>query len=174
MKVTKYEHATILASVEGGNLVIDPGSYLSLVDFSQVTAIVITHEHQDHWTPVQLNRILKKSPDATIYGPQGVADAADDFDVIVVAGGDTIDAGPFQLSFFGGEHAVIHESIPVVDNVGVMVNDELYYPGDSYTVPDVEVGTLAAPIGAPVAEDRRGDGFRARGRPQAGVLHATT
>ncbi len=35
------------------------------------------------------------------------------------------------------------------DNVGVLVNDEFYYPGDSYTVPDVEVGTLAAPIGAP-------------------------
>jgi hypothetical protein len=37
----------------------------------------------------------------------------------------------------------------VPDNVGVLVNDELYYPGDSYTVPDATVATLAAPIGAP-------------------------
>jgi hypothetical protein len=29
------------------------------------------------------------------------------------------------------------------------MNGELYYAGDSYTVPEVEVGTLAAPIGAP-------------------------
>jgi len=33
--------------------------------------------------------------------------------------------------------------------VGVLVNDELYYGGDSYTVPDKAVGTLAAPVGAP-------------------------
>jgi hypothetical protein len=44
---------------------------------------------------------------------------------------------------------VIHSSIPVIDNVGVLINDELFYPGDSFTVPDVEVGTLAAPAGAP-------------------------
>ncbi|MBU4465135.1 MAG: MBL fold metallo-hydrolase, partial [Actinobacteria bacterium] len=50
----------------------------------------------------------------------------------------------------GGTHAVIHESIPVIDNVGVLVNDEFYYPGDSYAVPKGEkVGLLAAPVGAP-------------------------
>jgi len=45
---------------------------------------------------------------------------------------------------------VIHSSIPIVDNVGVLVNDALYYPGDSFTVPEgVEVDVLAAPVGAP-------------------------
>jgi L-ascorbate metabolism protein UlaG (beta-lactamase superfamily) len=85
-----------------------------------------------------------------IYGPQGVADAAGGFDVHVVKDGDAVEADPFTLRFFGAKHNVIHSSIPVVDNVGVLIDDELYYPGDSYTVPDgVEVGTLAAPIGAP-------------------------
>ena len=55
----------------------------------------------------------------------------------------------FTLQFFGGRHNVIHASIPVVDNLGVLVNDELFHPGDSYTVPDVPVETLAAPVGAP-------------------------
>ena len=45
---------------------------------------------------------------------------------------------------------MIHSSIPVIDNVGVLVNDALYYAGDSFAVPEgVEVGTLAAPAGAP-------------------------
>jgi L-ascorbate metabolism protein UlaG (beta-lactamase superfamily) len=149
MKVTKFEHATLLVSVGDDNLIIDPGVYLSLVDLARVQAVVITHEHQDHWTPDQLTRILEKSPDAKLYGPAGVAKAAAEFDIDVVKAGDTIEAGPFTLRFFGEKHAVIHESIPVPDNVGVLVNDELYYPGDSYTVPDVAVGTLAAPIGAP-------------------------
>jgi L-ascorbate metabolism protein UlaG (beta-lactamase superfamily) len=149
MKVTKYEHATLLVSIGDDNLIIDPGTFLSLADFSRVQAVVITHEHGDHWTPDQLSRILEKSPEAKIYGPAGVAKAAAAFDVEVVKAGDTIEVGPFVLTFFGEKHAVIHESIPVPDNVGVLVNDELYYPGDSYTVPDVAVGTLAAPIGAP-------------------------
>jgi L-ascorbate metabolism protein UlaG (beta-lactamase superfamily) len=149
MKVTKYEHATLLLAIGDDTLVIDPGMFLSAVDFGNAAAIVITHEHGDHWTPDQLTRILEKNPGTPIYGPEGVKTAAAGFDVNVVKAGDTVEAGPFTLKFFGEKHAVIHESIPVPDNVGVLVNDELYYPGDSYTVPEAEVGTLAAPIGAP-------------------------
>lgn len=149
MKVTKYEHATLLLSIGDDTLVIDPGMFLSTVDFGRVSAIVITHEHGDHWTPDQLGRILEQNPDAVIYGPEGVVTAANGFEVTSVKAGDEIEAGPFTLKFYGEKHAEIHESIPMPDNVGVLVNDELYYPGDSYTVPEAEVGTLAAPIGAP-------------------------
>jgi L-ascorbate metabolism protein UlaG (beta-lactamase superfamily) len=149
VRITKYEHATLLLTVGDENLVVDPGVFLTPPDFTAVVGIVITHEHADHWTPEQLRRILDKNPDARIVGPQGVADAAADFEVEVVAAGDVVEIGAFKLEFFGGEHAVIHESIPGIDNLGVLVNDELYYGGDSYTVPGVEVGTLAAPVGAP-------------------------
>lgn len=149
MRITKYEHATLQLGIDHESLVIDPGMFLSHPDIADVGAIVVTHEHSDHWTAEQLRRILEKNPRAKIFGPRGVADAAADFDVEVVAAGDVVEAGPFKLEFFGGKHAVIHESIPVIDNVGVLVNDEFYYGGDSYTVPEVEVGTLAAPIGAP-------------------------
>lgn len=151
MRITKYEHATLQLGVGDEFLVIDPGVFLTHPDFTSVVAVVITHEHSDHWTAEQLRRILEKSPDAKIYGPQGVVAAAEDFEgeIEVVAPGDVVEAGSFTFEFFGGQHAVIHESIPVIDNVGVLVNGELYYAGDSYAVPDVEVGTLAAPIGAP-------------------------
>ncbi|MGB3911802.1 MAG: MBL fold metallo-hydrolase [Pseudolysinimonas sp.] len=149
MRITKYEHATLQLGIGDENLVIDPGVFLSHPDVPAVVAILITHEHSDHWTAEQVGRILEKNPEARILGPQGVADAAEDIPIEVVAAGDVVDVGPFKLEFFGGRHAVIHESIPVIDNVGVLVNDELYYGGDSYTVPGVEVGTLAAPIGAP-------------------------
>jgi L-ascorbate metabolism protein UlaG (beta-lactamase superfamily) len=149
VRITKYEHATLQVGVGDDTLVIDPGSFLSHPDFTDVVAIVITHEHADHWTTEQVRRILDKNPDARVIGPQGVADAATELPVEVVAAGDVVEAGPFTLEFFGGQHAVIHESIPLIDNVGVLVNDELYYAGDSYTLPEVEVGTLAAPVGAP-------------------------
>jgi L-ascorbate metabolism protein UlaG (beta-lactamase superfamily) len=150
VKVTKYEHATLVLSSADQQLVIDPGIFLTPPDFAKTVAVVLTHEHGDHWSEDNLKRVLEVSPDAKIFGPRGVATAASGFDVQVVEEGDTVEVEPFTLRFFGSTHAVIHESVPVPDNVGVLVNDELYYPGDSYTVPEgVEVGTLAAPIGAP-------------------------
>ena len=149
MKVTKYEHATLLIERADDLLVIDPGSFLTPPDFHGTVAVVITHEHADHWTPEQLRRVLEDSPEARIFGPQGVVDAASEFEVEVVTAGQTVEIGAFTLLFFGGRHNVIHASIPVVDNLGVLVNDELFHPGDSYTVPDVPVETLAAPVGAP-------------------------
>jgi L-ascorbate metabolism protein UlaG (beta-lactamase superfamily) len=150
MRLTKLEHACLVVEKDGRKLVVDPGSFTTpLVDLHDVDAVVVTHEHQDHWTPDQLTHLLASSPQAVVYGPQGVADAADGFDVHVVADGDTVEAGPFTLSFHGSRHAVIHESIPVVDNVGVLVDGRLFYPGDQFTVPPVPVETLAAPVGAP-------------------------
>lgn len=150
MRITKHEHACLEIEHSGDTLVIDPGGYTTLlVGVTNVVAIVITHEHADHWSQEQLEHLLKASPHARVFGPAGVAAAATSFPIETVAPGDTIELDPFTLSFFGGEHAVIHDSIPIVDNVGVLVNETLYYAGDSYTIPDVAVDTLAVPAGAP-------------------------
>lgn len=151
MRVTKHEHAALRIESGGKLLLVDPGSFtLPLDDVSHAVALVLTHEHPDHWTPEHLDRILRDAPGLPIYGPEGAAKAAAGYDVTVVHPGDTVVVEPFTLTFFGGRHNVIHESIPVVDNVGVLVNGEFYYPGDSYSVPSgVEVDILAAPLGAP-------------------------
>lgn len=151
MRVTKHHHAALSVRESGKTVVIDPGSFTDpLVDLGEVVAVVITHEHPDHWTPDHLDRLLRAFPRIPIFGPEGVAKAAAGYEITVVQPGETITAEPFRLRFFGGAHAVIHETIPVVDNVGVLVNDALYYPGDSFTVPaGVDVRLLAAPIGAP-------------------------
>ncbi len=151
MRITKLEHATFVVDEGGHRLVVDPGSPTTpLVDTRGVEAVVITHEHPDHWSTGQLQRIADVNRDVRFFGPAGVATAAEGFPIETVAAGDTVTVGPFTLRFFGGEHAVIHRSIPIVDNVAVLINDRVYYPGDSFTIPDgVEVDTLAVPAGAP-------------------------
>lgn len=151
MRLTKLEHACLVLEDSGRTLIVDPGGYTTpLVGTTNVVAVVITHEHADHWTDDQLKRILERNPDARLFGPAGVATAASGFDITTVADGDRIEVGPFTLRFFGEKHAVIHPSIPVVDNVGVLVNEVLYYAGDSFTIPEgVTVDTLAVPSGAP-------------------------
>lgn len=151
MRITKREHATLLVENAGRTLIVDPGSFTNPVtDVAGAVGVVITHEHPDHWTPAHLDRILAEHPGLPIYAPEGVARAAAGYDITVVHAGETVALEPFRLEFFGGAHAVIHESIPVVENLGVLVDDRFYYPGDSYALPGrAHVELLAAPIGAP-------------------------
>jgi L-ascorbate metabolism protein UlaG (beta-lactamase superfamily) len=150
MRLTKFEHSAIMLEQSGKRLFVDPGSFTTpITDALEAVGIVITHEHPDHWTPEQLRRILAPNPGIPIFAPAGVAAAAEDFDITVVSAGESVECGPFTLRFFGGRHAVIHSSIPVIDNLGVLINDTLFYPGDSLTVPEVEVDTLAVPAAAP-------------------------
>ena len=174
MRITKYEHATLVVEKDGRRLIIDPGSFTTqLPDVTAVDAVVITHEHPDHFTSDHLRAILDASPEATLYGPEGVAAAASDFDITVVQPGDEIDAGAFTLRFFGGTHSVIHWTVPIIDNVGVLVDDTLYYPGDSYAVPggvDVERAPHTGAPEAVVLEPRDEVGPPAEGGVERGDL----
>lgn len=151
MRLTKLEHAALVIEHSGDKLYVDPGKFTTpITESAGAVAVVVTHEHDDHWTPDQLERIVEQNPEVRLFGPAGVAAAAAGLPVEVVAAGDEVEVGPFRLRFFGGRHAVIHPSIPVIDNLGVLVNDGLYYAGDSFTVPEgVAVDVLAAPAGAP-------------------------
>ncbi|WP_221585182.1 MBL fold metallo-hydrolase [Microbacterium sp. G2-8] len=150
MRVTKHEHAYLTIENSGETLVIDPGGFVpDLGELDNVTAVVITHEHPDHWTPAHLERLAADFPGVPMFTTAATADKAS-VDMTVVAPGDAVTAGSFRLRFFGGTHNEIHSSIPLIDNIGVLVDDQLYYPGDSYAVPEgIEVPMLAAPIGAP-------------------------
>jgi hypothetical protein len=66
-----------------------------------------------------------------------------------VTDGQTVELDPFTLQFFGEKHAVIHSSFPIVDNVGVLINDSVFYPGDSFTQGPEGVDLLAVPASAP-------------------------
>ncbi|WP_065962700.1 MBL fold metallo-hydrolase [Curtobacterium sp. UCD-KPL2560] len=151
MEVTKLEHACQVVTDGEARLVLDPGGLTRPVDATGVVAVVVTHEHPDHVTPEQLHRILRANPGAVVLGPAGVAAALADagLPVEVVTDGDHRTVGPFTLDFHGARHNVIHASVPVVDNTGVLVGGRLFHPGDAYTVPGVPVEVLAAPVGAP-------------------------
>ncbi len=150
MIITKREHACLVVEHSGASLVIDPGSFTPAFTAPNLAAIVVTHEHGDHVTREHLDRLLASAPGPVeLFAPAGVAAAHPDYRWHIVDGGDLRAAGPFALAFSGGHHATIHRSIPIVDNVGVFVNETLYYPGDSFTVPPRAVQVLAVPASAP-------------------------
>lgn len=150
MQLTKYEHSALDLHEGDDRLIIDPGNLTTpITDASHVVAIVVTHQHPDHVVPEQVFRILERAPDARIFGAPGVADVLPDYQVTTVQPGDEHEVGGFRLRWAGGEHAIIHDSIPRIANCGVLVNDVLYHPGDSLWVPDFDVPVLGVPIGAP-------------------------
>jgi L-ascorbate metabolism protein UlaG (beta-lactamase superfamily) len=150
MQLTKYEHACFTVEKDEQLLVVDPGEWSSdFISPSNVVAIVITHDHGDHFDHEQLAPIVDENPDAIIIAPETVTSQIEVFQTKTVYAGDSLDIGPFHLEFFGGKHATIHPSIPPTTNIGVLINELLYYPGDSLTLPGRSVDTLALPVAAP-------------------------
>ncbi len=150
MKLTKYTHACIVLEEQGKKLIIDPGSFTAdFGDTDDVAGVVITHIHADHFDPENLEAILSANPGIKVYTTPEVVEQWSDEHAVAVAAGESLQAGPFTLEFFGQKHTEIHSLKPVADNIGVMVNNTLYYPGDSFTQPERPVAVLALPASAP-------------------------
>ena len=154
MRIVKYGHAC-LEIIEGERrLILDPGVYSEhMNDKHNVDVVLITHQHDDHCYEEQLDRIVATNPAVKIFSTDEVtkrlAESRPNLDVTPVHHGDYYSVGDFTIEFFGDMHAEIHRSIPLVQNCGVMFNDRLYYPGDSFTRPDRPVEMLAVPASAP-------------------------
>jgi len=151
MKLTKYEHSCFTLEKNGKLFIVDPGTFTTNLNSPEnVVAIVVTHEHPDHFDVNALGALVAHNPEAIIYAHENITrQFGDTLPHQSVQAGEVIQVEPFSLEFFGGEHAVIHSSYPTVANLGVMVDDTVYYPGDSFTKPGKQVKILALPVTAP-------------------------
>lgn len=151
MKVTKYEHACFTVEIDGKTLIVDPGSYTKSLEIpNNVVAIVITHGHGDHFDPDVLAAVFDKNPQSVLVSLPEIVDMMPDHPSKKVASGDKVTIEPFELEFFGGKHAEINDKyMQTGDNLGVFINDIIYYPGDSFAQPNRPVSLLALPTSGP-------------------------
>ncbi|MER7640686.1 MULTISPECIES: MBL fold metallo-hydrolase [unclassified Streptomyces] len=153
MKLTKNSHACIRLEKDGRSLVIDPGTFTEEDAAVGAEAILVTHEHLDHFNEDRLRAGLDANPAAEIWTLKSVADqlsAAFPGRVHTVGHGDTFTAAGFDVQVHGELHAVIHPDIPRITNVGFLVDGgRVFHPGDALTVPDLAVETLMLPVMAP-------------------------
>ena len=152
MRLTKQGHSCIRLDKGGPVLVIDPGGYTEASAVEGVAAVLITHEHPDHFDEGHVRAALDANPDAEVWTLASVASqlsAAYPGRVHTVGHGDTFSAAGFEVQVHGELHAVIHPDIPRVTNVGYLVDGTVFHPGDALTVPEQPVETLLLPINAP-------------------------
>ncbi|AMM19321.1 MBL fold metallo-hydrolase [Frondihabitans sp. PAMC 28766] len=156
MELTKYTHATVVLTKGDSTLVIDPGAYTpnSAELVAGTTAVLVTHDHPDHFDAGILNAALDAQPALHVWAPANVAAELGDHGgrVVAVKAGDTFDAAGFDVVVFGENHAIIHADIPLMSNVGYLVDGNVFHPGDSYFVPDATVETLLVPTSGPWAK----------------------
>ncbi|WP_370356422.1 MBL fold metallo-hydrolase [Catenulispora sp. EB89] len=154
MKLTKHAHACVTVEKDGTRLVIDPGTFApdAADAIAQAHAVLITHEHFDHFDEGVVAAALQAQPDLRVFGTAAVAAALGSHGgrVRAVAAGDTFTVGAISAAVHGDRHALIHPDIPCPDNVGYLLEDgALYHPGDAYFAPDAPVHTLLLPTSGP-------------------------
>ncbi|MEU8551261.1 MBL fold metallo-hydrolase [Streptomyces roseoverticillatus] len=152
MKLTKKSHACVLLEKDGRTLAIDPGAFSEEDAAVGADAILVTHEHPDHFAEDRLRAALDANPAAELWTLRSVAEEiAPAFPgrVHTVGEGDAFTAAGFDVQVHGQLHAVIHPDIPRITNVGYLVDGSVFHPGDALTLPGVPVDTLMLPVMAP-------------------------
>jgi L-ascorbate metabolism protein UlaG (beta-lactamase superfamily) len=151
VQLTKFTHSCVRLDDGDRSLAIDPGVFSEVeAALDGADAVLITHEHPDHLDADRLRAAALADPRLRVWAPESVAALLRDLgeQVVTAVPATTIDAAGFEVRMFGGQHALIHPTIPVVANLGYLVGG-VYHPGDSLIVPPVPVDTLLAPIHAP-------------------------
>lgn len=158
MLLTKFSHSCVRLQKDNQVLVIDPGTWSEGAEaLDGAHAVLVTHEHPDHIDVPAVLEALRTNPALEVHAPAGVAaelsrqaGAAGSGRVHAVEPGSSFAAGGFSVRSFGGQHALIHPLIPVVANIGYLVEENVFHPGDSFVVPDgIGVKTLLVPLHAP-------------------------
>lgn len=152
MKITKYAHACLFLEKDDQTLVIDPGCFTVLPkDLPEnISAIVVTEEHADHFELKNLKLLLEANPLATIFTTQAVADTlkGEGIEAQITSGEQQVTAGNFNLKFNETPHAPVHQVSPC-QSLAIQVDDILYYPSDSYKTTENVVAVLALPTSGP-------------------------
>jgi len=154
MQLTHFGHSCLLAEFGATKVLFDPGTFAhGFEGITGLSAILITHQHPDHVDVTRLPALLDGNPDAVLYADSQTA-AQLGAPCREVHVGDELPVGEVTIRAVGGQHAVIHAEIPVIQNLSYLVDDgehraRLMHPGDALFVPEEPVDVLANPAAAP-------------------------
>ncbi|MET8274599.1 MBL fold metallo-hydrolase [Streptomyces sp. NPDC005134] len=138
MRITKYTHACVRLEHDGRVLVIDPGMWSEPAALTGADAVLVTHEHADHVDVLRLAGL-----GVPVYAP-AEADIPR-LEVTGVASNAEFTAAGFRVRAVGERHAFIYGGQPDCANLGYIIDEAVYHPGDALHVPEQSIETLLVP-----------------------------
>lgn len=153
MKLTKLGHCCLLIEERGVRLMTDPGIFTRELHEGErdLDAVLITHEHADHFHTGSLQALLSGNPGMRVICNTGVGRilSSEGIRHEVLEDGQSTDVGGVGISAAGRVHATIHPTLSSVDNTGFLIAGRLWYPGDALTLIEGRPSILALPIAGP-------------------------
>ena len=152
MKITKYGHCCLLIEINGKRVLTDPGSFSEGYEIlTNLDVIVVTHEHADHLHISGVKTILKQNPKVTIVSNSSVAALlkTEGIDCEIIEGDSKAICAGVGLEAQDAQHVEIFEDYGIVQNTAYRIEQEFFYPGDSYAIPKEPVRVLALPVAGP-------------------------
>lgn len=177
MRITKFGHACVRLEDAGRSVVVDPGVFTDREAVEGADAVLLTHEHPDHYSADHLAACQAPVYTHAALAEQITRDRPDLAErVRVVAPGEEISVGDGPAVQAVGEwHAVIHPDLPRVHNLGYVVRSggtSVFHPGDALTPPDQEVDVLCVVVSAPwMKVSEAVDFVRTVGAPRNLAIH---
>jgi L-ascorbate metabolism protein UlaG (beta-lactamase superfamily) len=153
MKITKIGHCCLVLENAGVKLMTDPGTFTieAQQKIAGLDAIVITHEHQDHFHSESVKKLLTNNPNAVVVTNAAVGKLLEAIGVahIQVGDGGSAEIKGIKIEGFGKDHATIYQTMGLVENTGYMIAEKFYFPGDNFHAPGKAVDVLALPVAGP-------------------------
>jgi L-ascorbate metabolism protein UlaG (beta-lactamase superfamily) len=176
MRVTHLGHACLLVELADRRLLIDPGNFSAgFEDLTDLDAILVTHNHPDHFDPEPAARLIRGNARATVHTDPLTAEKlrAEGLSAEPTRQGEDFTIGDVTVSPVGEMHAFNHDQMPVIPNVGIVLRaagePTLFHPGDAYDAEPGQVDVLAHPLNAPWCASRDSIAFVSRIAPKSFV-----
>ena len=178
MKLTHLGHACVLIEMADTRIGIDPGAFTpDLSAFRDLDAIIVTHQHADHLDQGRLPELVAANPNALLVTDPETARIVRHLGYDVhEQDGSRCTVGNVEVEPVGAVHALIHEDIPRIANVGVTLRADgepsFHHPGDCLDNDPGQVDVVGFPLNAPWQRSREMTAFLRRlGAPHAVPIH---
>ena len=172
MRVTHLGHACLLVELADRRLLIDPGNFSSgFEELSGLDAIVVTHNHPDHFDPEPAARLIRGNARATVHTDPLTAEKLRSQGLAAepTRQGDDFTIGDVTVTPVGERHAFNQDQMPRIPNVGLVLRavgePSLFHPGDAYDAEPGPIDVLAHPLNAPWCASRDSIAFVTRIAP---------
>ncbi|HYF96573.1 MAG TPA: MBL fold metallo-hydrolase [Patescibacteria group bacterium] len=172
MKITKFEQSCLLVEEGDNKLLIDPGTPFSnnhqISELGILDAVLITHEHTDHFDANLCNNLPTHTD---VYVNESTSKQLSR-QVKIVGDGELISVGNLSIKVIELPHCLMPDGSEGPQNIGFLINDKLFHPGDGIELEGLSVETLALPINGPDVSMKRAFQFaRQVSAQQAIAIH---